>query len=607
MKLKYFSFFLLLITFLACENVKNNIVKINNIHNKINSKANDSILFYLNQANRLIRSSTNIPDSIKAKNNYLFGNYFYANNNKKLAFKYYNEAIDYAKEKITSNVEKDFFYTLAYNYKKNGDYLNSISVLNKLEKGIYNQNDYFNLAEIYNQKQSIFKLLKNYKKAIFFNKKSIKYYTLAKDTSKLVNNLILQANLNYYNFKNKKEAYRLLDSVLSIDLKENKNKNILKNQVFQSYGIFKYYDKNYSESYKNYKKAIGFLKKPITKSDSIALANSYANISEVCLDLKKYSLAKKYNDSVNLFFNVLNYNLKNFHLHNKLRLSFETNTDFKVISKDLDNLNSIMNLNYEKRITNELIALKKANQKEKELLITNQKEKRKKLLLFVFIGILLFSSFIVYLVYRQKILKQKNEEIFMQQRLFRAQMNPHFTSNILYTIQNLILSNKEKANRYLIKFTRLLRLNLENSMHNYTLIEKELELLAKYLDLQQLRIPNKFEYKMNTNDLDIDLLYIPPMLIQPFVENAIEHGFKNIDYKGFITIELIKKEPFIHCVITDNGTGIKVNNEIKKHVSASTLLIKKLLKKMTHKEVIIKNNKTKGTHISFYIPYKHSI
>ncbi len=612
MNFKWFYIILFLGLFFSCE--KHNVIdSIIVIHKKINQTKSDSVLIYLNQTKKLIKTNK-IPDSLKAENNFLFGNFYNKTQNKELAYKYYNQAINLSEKTIFSERERTYYNTLAYVYKINGDYLNSISVLDKLEKGILNQKDYSNLAEINNQKQSIYKLLKNYKKAIAFNKKSVKYFALAKDTSRLVNSLILQANLNYYNSKNKTEAYRLLDSILTIDLKLNEFQNILKNQTYQSYGIFKYYDGDYKNSYKNYYKALAYLKKPKTNADSIGIANSYANIAEVCLDLKKYKLAKKYNDSVDGLTAVLNANLKNFHLQNKLRLSYETKSNFREVSNNLSKLNQLMNKNYEKRITNELTALKEANKKEKELLVTNQQVslnnanlKRKQILLFSFLGLLLLSGLVAFLFYRQKKLKQEKEEIFMQQRLFRAQMNPHFTSNILFTIQDLILENKEKANKYLIKFSRLLRLNLENSMQNYTLIEKEIEVLTKYLDLQQLRFPDKFDYQINTNDLEVDLLSIPPMLIQPFVENAIEHGFKNIDYKGLITINLSENNNFIFCKINDNGLGLKITNSKKKHVSASTLLIKKLLKNMTNQEVTIQNNVGEnGTSVWFNIPFKNS-
>jgi len=195
----------------------------------------------------------------------------------------------------------------------------------------------------------------------------------------------------------------------------------------------------------------------------------------------------------------------------------------------------------------------------------------------------------------------------MQQRLFRAQMNPHFTSNILYSIQNLNKANTEKANSYLIKFSRLLRLILENSMQNYVAIDKEIDVLTKYLDLQQLRFPKKFEYHIKMYNLDEDsAIKIPPMLIQPFVENAIEHAFRNINYKGILNISLDINKKFIICKIEDNGIGIKKSN--KNNNSTSTKLIADLLNNMTKKsiQIIDKEVPKSGTIIIINIPYKES-
>lgn len=615
MNLKKAFIFLLIINVLSCTTQDNQtaLATITTLHQKATqSKYQDSIAIYLKQARNIIHKNKQINSTIKAENSFLTANYYYAINNLDSAYTFYNSAIHYLGAEFNSDKEKEYFISLAYIYKKNGDYLNSLSILEKLEKRINNKKDYVTLAEINNQKQSIYKLLKNYKKTLEYNKKSVKYFALAQDTSKLVNSLIIQSSLNYYNFKNKKETYRLLDSILTINLNGNKHKNILTNQIYQNYGIFKYYDGDYQASFNNYYKAITFLKKPINSADSLGLANTYANIAEVCLDLKKYKLSKKYLDSVDLYSNILETNLRDFNLQNKLRLSYETNAGFSSVSNNLAHLTHSMNKNYETRINNELTALKEANQKEKELLITNQKVtlhnaelKRKQIILFSVLGFLLLSTFIGIQYYRQKKLKFEKEEIFMQQRLFRAQMNPHFTSNILSNIQELNLIDSKKANRYLIKFSRLLRLNLENSMQNFTLLEKEIEVLSKYLDLQQLRYPDRFEYEINTNDLEIDLISIPPMLIQPFVENAIKHGFKEINYKGKITINLIEKENFIYCQIIDNGVGLQVSNDEKDHRSASTLLIKKLLKNMINQEVAIKNNVSgKGTIVAFNIPFK---
>ena len=367
MKLNYVLFIGIVLSIFSCKKEDKNINdKIHQLQQKI-TKSSDSSFYYLNKSKSLINLSKSLPDSLKAENDFLFGEYYNSIKKSDSAIYFYNKAIQFSKDSIKTEKQKYYYKILAYQYKKNGDYLNCISVLDKLERGLVNKKDYKTLAEINNQKQGIYKSLKNYKKVIEFNKKSIKYFALAKDTSKLVNSLILQSSLQYYYFRNKKATYKLLDSLLTINLKSKKYKNILKNQVYQNYGIFKYYDGNFKESYNNYYKAIQFLRNPKSKPDSLGLANTYANISEVLIELKKYNLAKKYTDSVNIYKDVLTIDLKDFNLQNKLRLSYETKSDFNEVSLNLLALKSNMNANYEKHIDKELTALKEANNKEKEL------------------------------------------------------------------------------------------------------------------------------------------------------------------------------------------------------------------------------------------------
>ena len=198
----------------------------------------------------------------------------------------------------------------------------------------------------------------------------------------------------------------------------------------------------------------------------------------------------------------------------------------------------------------------------------------------------------------------------MQQRLLRSQMNPHFTFNTLYAIQNLIKKDPEKSNKYLLKFSRLLRLILDNSISNYVQIDKEIESLRKYMDLQLLRFPDKFEYNFILNRMqEDDLFFIPPMLLQPFVENSIEHGFGGIDYLGIITIELTLENQFIQCNISDNGKGLPTQPRNKK--STSTLLISDFIEKSTKKKIEIISKKEIDPNQSrlitkFLIPYKLS-
>ena len=116
----------------------------------------------------------------------------------------------------------------------------------------------------------------------------------------------------------------------------------------------------------------------------------------------------------------------------------------------------------------------------------------------------------------------------------RAQMNPHFIFNSLNSIENFIMQNKERqASDYLNKFARLIRIILENSFHDLITVSQDLEALQLYVDLEQFRFHNKFSYQVCIDkELTEDNYRIPPLLIQPFVENAIVHGLANSDQQN---------------------------------------------------------------------------
>jgi LytS/YehU family sensor histidine kinase len=212
-------------------------------------------------------------------------------------------------------------------------------------------------------------------------------------------------------------------------------------------------------------------------------------------------------------------------------------------------------------------------------------------------------------LYGRRKLKFEKQSLQLQQRLFRSQMNPHFTYNTLYAIQKEIKTDPKSAESYLLKFSRLLRLVLENSMSNYVLISKELEAIQKYLDLQLIHSPNKFSYEVNLVNMEEDeLIFIPPMLLQPLIENSIEHGFTGIDYPGKLNLTLTLKDSFVHCSIDDNGKGLQKGNNSEKQ-SASTKLIQDFLKRSTKKGFSIFNKKDldpekSGILVEFLIPYK---
>jgi LytS/YehU family sensor histidine kinase len=170
----------------------------------------------------------------------------------------------------------------------------------------------------------------------------------------------------------------------------------------------------------------------------------------------------------------------------------------------------------------------------------------------------------------QKLESQKKlSELEMQ--ALRAQMNPHFIFNSLNSINMFILeNNKLQASEYLSKFSRLARSILQNSQEAFIPLERELKALQLYLELESLRFEHKFEYKITiADDIDTTMLKLPPLIIQPHVENAIWHGLMHKKENGHLEIELYQQEKILFCKITDDGIGRKKAEELKSK-SAST-------------------------------------
>ena len=184
--------------------------------------------------------------------------------------------------------------------------------------------------------------------------------------------------------------------------------------------------------------------------------------------------------------------------------------------------------------------------------------------------------------------------IQLRQQLLRSQMNPHFLFNALGSIQNFMYkSETKKAAAYLGNFARLTRSILEQSAEEFILLSDELDLLKNYLELEQIRGKNNFAYTIDVDEnIDTEFVKIPPMLVQPFVENAVKHGLRNIDYAGELLLSFNEVEDDLYVVVRDNGSGIKrqIKNkkESKAHRSMSMEIFKErqvVLSKKYKKEI----------------------
>ncbi len=171
----------------------------------------------------------------------------------------------------------------------------------------------------------------------------------------------------------------------------------------------------------------------------------------------------------------------------------------------------------------------------------------------------ILSSFI-YIIYRSRYrsymdrVKTQNLITRLKQSTLQAQMNPHFIFNCLGAIQAYILHNqKEEAMTYLTRFAQFIRLNLYASKENLISLDKETDMLSHYLELEQLRHGGKFTFDiLIDNNIVKEEIYIPPLLVQPFVENAVLHGMKKVKSGGRITIHFALVDTSLSVSITDN-------------------------------------------------------
>lgn len=218
-------------------------------------------------------------------------------------------------------------------------------------------------------------------------------------------------------------------------------------------------------------------------------------------------------------------------------------------------------------------------------------QQRKTILLFAFFVLVFVAGSI--LIYRQVKLNAEYKGILMQQRLLRSQMNPHFIFNALSAIQVYILENDmENSSKFLSHFARLMRQVLHSSQREYVSLEEEKNMLNYYLKLQQLRFPQPFSFNI-TFDKDIEeaLTLIPPMITQPFVENAVEHGLRSVEKNGLVEVRFLRDNNTLLIEIEDNGIGMAVAQMINKggakHESMATRITNErlqVIERMTKKQ-----------------------
>ena len=255
-----------------------------------------------------------------------------------------------------------------------------------------------------------------------------------------------------------------------------------------------------------------------------------------------------------------------------------------------------------------------------ELLIRENRIKQQNLYVRGLIILLVLLVVISIFYIHNTRLRARYARIDLEQRLLRAQMNPHFIFNSLCAIQDLILAGEpEKANTFLVKIASLMRNILENSREEFIPLEKEIETLKLYLDVQQLRFETEFEYKFNIDSsIDTENISVPPMLAQPCLENSVDHGLLPGKNGGKIEVSYKIQDDLLKLEVTDNGIGRnKAANEQQERLkkkSISTAVIQERLdffrKKLKSKNIgyeikdLFEESEPSGTKVIIMMPFR---
>jgi sensor histidine kinase YesM len=238
-----------------------------------------------------------------------------------------------------------------------------------------------------------------------------------------------------------------------------------------------------------------------------------------------------------------------------------TNKYLKLFMQAKDSLNS----KQQQTKVNELIVRYQVAENERQILVLKEEGQSMELLIFLLLWFFVLLAVLIGLFLAKRTLVYRNEKKHLEMVALRSQMNPHFIFNCLNSI-GLFISKSQPtvASGYLVKFARLIRSILDNSQHSSVSLHEEIKAITLYLELEAMRLNGKFSFVIDVKNVSTTDIKIAPMIIQPFLENAIWHGIQHQKIHGTILISFELKDDFLVCIIEDNGVGRQRAQQIGK-------------------------------------------
>lgn len=355
--------------------------------------------------------------------------------------------------------------------------------------------------------------------------------------------------------------------------------------------------------------------------DSLGMTKVYKTMGTIYSGTHQEAMAYEYlHKSLQLAENN-HYNLEKIELYNQLSKYLEAMGQYshslryykayKTLSDSVFNAESNRQLSY----TNVRFETLKRNAAIEQLTAEKQVQQAQLKNQQIYIagilaGVMILAIFGA-ILYRQRRLQHESLLVTTQQKLLRSQMNPHFIFNSLGVIQSYALTNDpRKVADFIGHFAQLMRGILEGSINDYINLNSEINLLNNYLLIQQLRLNHCFTFTISSDEhLDPENIEVPPMLIQPFIENSIEHGVRLLKGDGILTLSYSQRGSNLVIRLTDNGPGMAIRTKNPgQHISRAhqiTLQRLKLLKKETRKAVTIQiTDNHPGVSVELQLPLR---
>ncbi len=515
--------------------------------------------------------------------------------------------------------------------KAKGNIGNSYLNISKYDDAISYYTDVIKLAEkrknnkisaaVNGAMGNLYLAINDYEKALFYYQKSYEYFKeLGSETGIALSNMnMATVYSNMKKYSKATENYKKANAVFI------KQKNYLNSAKCKS-GLAKIFfkTKDYSNSVRNEKEALKVYKLYDAVMD---ISYSYNLIADNYIHMKEYYTAILYLDSA---FNIQKKGKNLFKVEqitDKLRICYDSLKDYKKAYKysllHKAYYDSVFNEKSDKRFS-ELEVKFETAQKEQQLELYKKNEEilkeesRIRFIILISLIILFAVSVLLFLLVlsRQK-LRANIKESELENKLLRVQMNPHFIFNALSSIEFFMYKNDfEKSALYIADFAKLMRLILESSRKNFISLKQDIEILNYYVKFQNLRLDYPVNLKIKIfENADTENILIPPMLIQPFIENSFKHGFSKNTKDAEISLSFVSENNFIFVEIEDNGAGYRhtqKNND--EHLSLSAEITKErlllLFGKKKYKDNILNITDLKdiyprlsGTRVTFKIPY----